>query len=52
MATTENTTNSETVKLSCYVDKEFKKEIKEHCKKIGLSESSYLRMLAIQDIKK
>lgn len=52
MSTTQNTKKTSTIKLSCYVDKEFRNEIKEHCKKIGLSESSYLRMLAIQDIKK
>ena len=52
MSTTQNTTKTTTIKLSCYVDKEFRNEIKEHCKKIGLSESSYIRMLIMKDLKK
>ena len=40
-----------TVKMSCYVNETVKKDIKEHCKKIGLSESSYIRMLIMKDLK-
>lgn len=41
-----------TIKMSCYVNKTDKQDIKEHCKKIGLSESSYIRMLIMEDLKK
>lgn len=44
--------SEETTRMSFVLPKDLKKEIENHAKSKGLSVSSYLRMIAINDLEK